>query len=247
MTFDFPSAYDELNPADNDYKFYADLAARLKAACVIDLGCGTGTLARLLVTNGHHVIGIDPNPEMLRVAAAKGASDKIEWRLGYSDCADGDSADLFVISGHVAQVFLDEPAWTHLLRDAWRALRPGGVIAFESRNPDARGWERWTREQTTRIVGSGNEQTEIWHETIRVHLPLVTYDTCAENLTTGSRHRTENALAFRSQTALAYTLAAAGFPNPEFLGDWDRSEVTSASPEIIVTAHTDKSERNLAT
>lgn len=64
MTFDFPAAYDELNPADNDYKFYADLATRLKAACVIDLGCETGTLARLLAANGHHVIGIDPRPRV---------------------------------------------------------------------------------------------------------------------------------------------------------------------------------------
>lgn len=243
MVFDFQAAYDELNPADNDYKFYAELATRLKAACVIDLGCGTGTLARLLADNGHHAIGIDPDPEMLRVAASKGASDKIEWRLGYSDRADADSAELFVMSGHVAQVFLDDPAWTHLLRDAWRALRPGGVIAFESRNPDARGWERWTREQTTRTVSSGNEQTEFWHEVVEVHLPLVTYDTCTANLTTGSGHRTRNALAFRSQTALAHSLAAAGFQDPEFLGDWDRSEVTSASPEIIITAHADKSER----
>lgn len=139
MDINFQAAYDELNPADNDYLFYSNLATRLNATSVIDLGCGTGTLAWLLAANGHRVIAIDPDPEMLRVAAAKGATDEIEWRLGYCDSADADSVDLFVMSGHVAQVFLVEPSWSRVLHDAWRALLPGGVIAFESRNPEARG------------------------------------------------------------------------------------------------------------
>ncbi|MCM4082515.1 hypothetical protein [Paractinoplanes hotanensis] len=41
---DFAAAYDELNPADNDHRFYAALAARLGATSVLDLGRGTGTL-----------------------------------------------------------------------------------------------------------------------------------------------------------------------------------------------------------
>lgn len=242
MPFDFQAAYDELNPADNDYEFYVDLAGRLKATSVIDLGCGTGTLARLLAANGHRVIGIDPDPEMLRVAAAKGVVDNIEWRLGYSDCADADSVDLFVMSGHVSQVFLDDPSWAKLLRDAWRALLPGGVIAFESRNPDARGWERWTRELTKRTICSDDEQTEFWHETVEVRLPLVTYDTWTADSSAGSPHRTRNTLAFRSQTAMVQSVGAAGFQEPEILGDWDGSAITSSSPEIIVTARTNKGE-----
>lgn len=241
MPFDFHAAYDELNPADDDYRFYAGLAARLEAVSVIDLGCGTGTLARLLAAHGHHVVGIDPDPEMLQVAEGKGACGKIEWRLGYSDCAGADSADLFVMSGHVAQVFVDDEAWMQVLRDARRALRPGGVIAFESRNPDARGWARWTRDQTLRTIGGGQQQTEFWHETVDVHLPLVTYDTWTANLTTGKRHRTRDTLAFRSLSALKDSLAAAGFAGPRYLGNWDRSEVTAESPEIIVIARAGKS------
>jgi len=236
MAFEFQAAYDELNPADDDYRFYADLAARLAAASVIDLGCGTGTLARLLAARGHRVVGIDPDPDMLRVAEGKGACGQIEWRLGYRDRADTGAADLFVMSGHVAQVFLDDEAWMQVLRDARRALRPGGTIAFESRNPAARGWERWTRDQTLRTVGSGGDRTEFWHETVDVRLPLVTFDTWTTNLTTGDRHRTRNTLAFRSLDALADSLAAAGFADATFLGDWDRSEVTAQSREIIVTA-----------
>ncbi len=236
MPFDFQGAYDELNPADDDFRFYADLAGRLAAVSVIDLGCGTGTLARLLAAHGHHVVGIDPDPDMLWVAEGKDASGQIEWRLGYSDRADTDSADLWVMSGHVAQVFVDDQAWLQVLRDARRALRPDGVIAFESRNPGAEGWARWTRDQTLRTITSGDDQTEFWHETVEVRLPLVTYDTWTANLATGERHRSRDTLAFRSLGALADSLAAAGFADALYLGDWDGSAVTAESPEIIVTA-----------
>jgi 2-polyprenyl-3-methyl-5-hydroxy-6-metoxy-1,4-benzoquinol methylase len=62
IVFDFPAAYDELNAADDDYRFYAELADQLNAASVIDLGCGTGTLARVLAAAGHGVVAIDPDP-----------------------------------------------------------------------------------------------------------------------------------------------------------------------------------------
>ncbi|MEZ0578906.1 trans-aconitate 2-methyltransferase [Nocardioides sp. MH1] len=40
-------------------------------ARVVDLGCGTGTLTRLLVDEGYDVDGLDYSPEMIRRARAK--------------------------------------------------------------------------------------------------------------------------------------------------------------------------------
>jgi len=37
----------------------------------LDLACGTGTLAIALAARGHHVVGIDRSPEMIRVARDK--------------------------------------------------------------------------------------------------------------------------------------------------------------------------------
>jgi len=55
VSFDFQAAYDELNPADADYRFYAALAASVGVSRAVDLGCGTGMLARLLVSGGASV------------------------------------------------------------------------------------------------------------------------------------------------------------------------------------------------
>jgi ubiquinone/menaquinone biosynthesis C-methylase UbiE len=71
VSFDFQGAYDELNPADDDYGFYADLAASEGVSCAVDLGCGTGKLARMLAAVAASVTGIDPDPEMLRVARSR--------------------------------------------------------------------------------------------------------------------------------------------------------------------------------
>jgi len=140
VPFDLSSAYDELNAADHDYRFYADLARELCARSVLDLGCGTGTLARLLAADGCEVVAIDPDPDMLRVAREKasGLGVDVDWRLGDSGRADTSSADLALMTGHVAQVFVNLDAWSVVLRELRRALKPGGTLAFETRNPVAR-------------------------------------------------------------------------------------------------------------
>lgn len=230
MSFDFQAAYDELNPADHDYRFYAALAASLGAQRVLDLGCGTGTLARLLADAGHAVVAIDPDPEMLRVARAK--DSRVDWRLGYSDVADPSSVDLSVMSGHVAQVFLEDEAWAAVLADLRRALVPGGTVTFESRTPTARGWEGWTRAHTLRTV----DGVEFWHETADVSLPLVAYDTITRDLATGAETSDRDVLAFRGHDALRASLDHAGFEVLEVFGDWSRTPVSHDSPELIVIA-----------
>jgi SAM-dependent methyltransferase len=101
VSFDFQAAYDELNPADDDYRFYAAYAASAGVSRAVDLGCGTGTLARMLASGGITVTGVDPDPDMLRVARAKDPDGRVDWRLGYSDAIEPGSADLAVMSGHV--------------------------------------------------------------------------------------------------------------------------------------------------
>jgi SAM-dependent methyltransferase len=168
-----------------------------------------------------------------RVAEPEG---RIDWRLGYSDVIDSDSAEFAVMSGHVAQVFVEETAWLDALRNLHRALVPGGMLAFESRNPAARKWEAWTRELTLRTVETPDGAVEFWHETVAVDLPRVSYDTLTRNLRTGEATANRDVLAFRGERALRAALERSGFATDHVYGDWDRTEPTSASPELIVIA-----------
>src|SRR5215213_7073939 len=127
--------YDTDNPRGADTDFYVRLAADLDARQILDLGCGTGLLTRELAVDGRRVVGVDPAPAMLAYARRHPGADRVQWVEGDASALGTSSADLVVMTGNVAQVFLDDDAWATTLRAIHAALRSGGHLAFESRNP----------------------------------------------------------------------------------------------------------------
>jgi SAM-dependent methyltransferase len=148
--FDDPrlvAIYDTINaygPGEQP-DFYGHLAADIGARTIVDLGCGTGLLTREMAGRGYTMTGIDPSAEMLAVARRGQHADRVEWIHGDTAAVPARHADLALMSGHVAQFFVTDDAWADALTALHAALRPGGTLAFESRNPDNREWERWTR------------------------------------------------------------------------------------------------------
>jgi SAM-dependent methyltransferase len=231
------STYDAENAGRDDIEFYLALAAELDAHDVTDLGCGTGVLACDLAAAGHAVTGIDPANAMLDVARSRPGGGPVTWRLGDSALLDDASADLIVMTGHVAQVFLDEDYWRTTLQRCFDALRPGGHLAFETRNPDRRSWTDWTRQRTTGsyTTADGTRFTS-WVQVTDVTGDLVTFD--AHNVFEPTRRDivSVSTLRFRGRRQIESALNAVGFAAPTVYGDWDRSPVTSDSPELIFVA-----------
>jgi Methylase involved in ubiquinone/menaquinone biosynthesis len=60
-----------------------------RAARVLDLGCGPGQLALALAPHAGEVVAVDPEPEMLRIAAENAAAAGLEIRF-----VEGSSADI---------------------------------------------------------------------------------------------------------------------------------------------------------
>ena len=97
---------------------------------VLDLGCGTGTLAIDLVRAGARVVGVDGDDEVLQRAAAKAraAGVELDLRQGLADAvplADG-SVDVVVCS--LLLHHLAPTVKTAALRECRRVLRPGGRL-----------------------------------------------------------------------------------------------------------------------
>lgn len=233
--------YDALNPFAADTAFYLDLAATLPRAPIVDIGCGTGLLASELARRGHDVTGIDPAHAMLEVARQRAGGAQVRWIEGDASAATPSGAGLALMTGHVAQVFVNGASWRATLIAIRRALCPGGWLAFESRNPQARPWEQWTPERSRRtvdhpVVGP----TDVWQRLIEVRSdgvgPRVRFDTHYRFALTEDEVVVPSELRFRTKEELAATLDKAGFNVTQWYGDWSGAPLSADAPELIVVA-----------
>jgi SAM-dependent methyltransferase len=56
---------------DEEFSYYSDKIKKYNAGSVIELGCGTGSLAKRFIANGFDYTGLDLNKTMLDLAAGK--------------------------------------------------------------------------------------------------------------------------------------------------------------------------------
>jgi SAM-dependent methyltransferase len=199
--------YDACNPTGPDDFFLCDLASAASAESVVDVGCGTGQLAVELARRGHRVTGVDPSSAMLAVARGRSGGELVRWIEGDASCLGPGEYDLAVMSGHVVQVITDDRRLMATFAAIYRCLRPGGRLAFDSRNPAARVWSQWTRADSTRVVDGG---VEVWYQEARALGDLVTFE-CHYRFPDGSELVSHNDVRFRSYAWLRQVLMEAGF------------------------------------
>ena len=228
--------YDIENPRGIDTDFYISLARDLDARTVLDLGCGTGLLTRELATDGRQVVGIDPASAMLAVARQRPGAERVEWVEGDSRTLGTPGADLVVMTGNVVQVFLDDSEWAETLGAIHAALRPGGYLAFESRNPEAREWEQWNREASYNRYNSPHGPVECWVELAVVHDGRVSFKGHNVFEATGEVVVAGSELRYRSESELTDSLVRSGFAVRHVYGDWDRGPVTITSRAMVFVA-----------
>ena len=119
-------------------KHSRDIARRLRGyAAVVDIGCGTGPLLEVLVSQGAKAIGVDSSPGVLEAAQHRVPS--ATFHLGSVidiplPDASVDAATLIEVVEHLDDATLDAA-----IREARRVLRPNGILLITTPNAEDLG------------------------------------------------------------------------------------------------------------
>ena len=125
---------DEPDHGLRDAEVRAAWAARLTTwlpaspSDVLDLGCGTGSIAVLLAEAGHRVTGVDLAPRMIQLARAKLAAADLHATFLVGDAAEppGRAVDV-VLARHLVWTLPDP----HAAVARWISIvRPGGSLVM---------------------------------------------------------------------------------------------------------------------
>ncbi len=215
--------YDLLEPDRSDLKVYVGIALELRARRVLDVGCGTGTFALLLAERGLEVAGVDPAGGSLEVARAKPGADRVRWVHGDATALPALQVDLATMTGNVAQAIVEPSDWAATLRGLYGAMRPGGYLVFETRDPAYRGWREWNRADSYRvseIPGVGAVQS--WVELTDVSGPVVSFRWTYLFEDDGVALTSDSTLRFRERAEVEAALLGHGYSLEEVRDAPDR-------------------------
>jgi SAM-dependent methyltransferase len=204
--------YDAFDGGRGDLDAYLAVADEVGARRVLDVGCGTGSLALRLAASGRTVVGVDPAEASLAVARAKDGAAGVTWICGDAASVPALDFDLALMIGNVAQVFLTDDGWLRALRAVRAALRPQGIFVFETRRPEFRAWEEWAGDPALvvrDVPGAG--EVEQRFELTDVSLPLVSFRYTYTFRADGAVLTSDSTLRFRSRDEVEASLTACGY------------------------------------
>ncbi len=130
----FADVYDEWYPDVSDAAATAGFVSRLGTQLdVLELGTGTGRLARSLTAAGHRVVGIDASIPMLRRFEGSGAS-AIAADMAQLPFANA-SFDCVLVATNTLFNLADADHQAACFRNVAAVLRPGGSMVVEADVP----------------------------------------------------------------------------------------------------------------
>lgn len=233
--------YDDTTSARQDFDFFAGVLADRAPTRIVDLGCGSGTFTTELALAGYAMTGVDPNPAFLAIAQAKPGGDRVTWIRGTSRDVPDSAFDAALMTSHVAQEFRSDAEWAAVLADLRRGLVPGGLLAFDTRDPAARAWETWPTEWHVRLPGGDfvdlSSVVEYVDDVARFEGTVRIGRQPGDGPGPGATwSRSSWGYRFRSPVLVRQSLEEAGFQVDAMCGGWQREPVGEGVGEIVVLA-----------
>jgi SAM-dependent methyltransferase len=113
----------------DDIPFYRQLLPG--CASVLEIGCGTGRVARQLAGTGRRVVGIDISPAMLRLAARQPSGNCLFLCMDMVHLGFRQAFDLVVIAYNTLNLLPEKDRIRRCLAGCLAALNPGGKMVVQ--------------------------------------------------------------------------------------------------------------------
>jgi hypothetical protein len=140
-------------------------------------------------------------------------------------------------TGHAFQAIVTDEDLEDSIASIRRALVEGGRFAFETRNPAARAWERWTPDNAVTVTGPDEVAVRITTEIVApFNGETVTFSHTFTGDHAALPQVSLSTLRFLDQNALQTLLHNAGFAIEQQFGGCNGAPLGDDSPEIITIA-----------
>jgi SAM-dependent methyltransferase len=233
-------AYDlEDGGYDADVPLIEQLARSLGGP-LLDIACGTGTMALRLAAQGYQVTGLDMVPEMIEWAAHKAAVQCVSVTWVVADARTFQLQQQFpfiYMLGNAFQHFLTRADHESLLARIREHLYPEGRFLFVTRNPSPRNLfevrypepQQYVMDNGTQLISTEQQQydpiTQIQHYTFHNQWLYPSGQQEQKTFRTALRY-----VFPQEMEALLYYN---GFEIVSCYGNWQQEPLTAASPAMI--------------
>ena len=248
--------YDAAVPVQpGEVEFYLALAreAGAQGLRTLEIACGTGRIAVPLARQGVRLVGLDSSPAMLARAREKSAGlDTVDWVEGDMRSFDlGEAFGLAIIPAGSFQLLLTTEDQLACLRCIQRHLAPGGRLAFEIENPDIVRMAEWLtsrrgtlqrrpqrdyRHPTTGRQVRASGSLEYHPSQQRYVASGVTEELDDDGRVVSRSYGSPMELRYLHRFETEHLLARCGLQVEALWGDFQKSEFTGTSPDMIWVA-----------
>lgn len=121
--------YQNIFDYDKEFEFYVSILEKNKCKKILEIGCGSGMLARRFIKTGYNYTGMDLYDEMLQIARKEIGIDKFVQgdmrKLNYDK-----EFDAVLITGRSIGYVIDNIGILNTLKGVYKALITGGLFIF---------------------------------------------------------------------------------------------------------------------
>ena len=200
----------EMDDFVQDIQFYKEHSS--KGSKVLELGCGTGRISRVLASYGRSVVGLDLSFSMLKKATDFPGNSPLSVCMDMTNMAFRRKFDHILIPYNSLNLLRDKTSIAKCLQQTHELLEPNGTLLLQLYIPDQQLLQlNGQRLFQFQIFSLGNNRGKLIKETLRSYLPEKNVILLEERY----RVRPEQKNAVRED--LCHTLHLAGFPLEKWL------------------------------